>query len=487
MNNQISIKKNFIFNLVRTFLSLVFPIITFAYASRILGKTGIGKVNFAASIVSYFTLFASLGISNYGVREGARVRDDKDKLSKLVQELLVINLCTTCITYIVFFIVIFKIESIGEYKDVLLIQGLSIGLTSLGMDWLYAAVEDYKYITLRQSVFQIIALILMVLLVKDRTDYNIYAALVVLSGVGANILNFVHIRQYISFEKRFKLKLKKHLKSVSILFFYSLSVNLYNNIDSVMLGLMIGDASVGLYSAASKMNRMVITMLSSLGTVLIPRLSYYIEKNKFDEFQKLLKKSFNFIMLFSIPAAIGLWLLGKEIIFIFSGQDFIDAVTTMRILIPIICVIPMTTIVNCQILIPSKREKNVMISTLIGGIVNFILNSILIPKYADKGAAFASVCAEVVVLVVALSFVWREYDIYNILKDVWKYILASISIVFVFFITHSIFKNIYIITATTVIGAVITYFLCLLMLRNEYVLEFFEVILKKVGSEKNER
>ena len=208
-------------NLIKTFMSLLFPLITFPYASRILMPEGIGKVVFAQSIITYFAMFASLGIGAYGVREAAKIRDNKLLLSRFSKEIFTINIIATFFAYLIFAICLFAIPNIFVYRKLLCICSASILFSTLGMDWLYNALEDYQYITIRSIAFQLISLIFLFVVVHKENDYLWYAAISVGANVGSNICNFIHSRKFISFRHIHHLQLKKHLKAVFILFFFS--------------------------------------------------------------------------------------------------------------------------------------------------------------------------------------------------------------------------------------------------------------------------
>ena len=209
---QKSIKINLIMNTIKTLMSLIFPLITFPYASRILGATGIGRVNYASSIVSYFSMFAALGISTYAVREGARIRDDKEKFSKFSREMLNINLCTTFIAYCAL-AVFLALPILGNYKKLLVISSLSIIFTTIGTEWIFTIKEEYAYITKRAILFQIISLILLFVLVKNKNDYYWYAALTVISSGGSAFFNLWHSRKIVDWkQKKERLEYRKHLK-----------------------------------------------------------------------------------------------------------------------------------------------------------------------------------------------------------------------------------------------------------------------------------
>ena len=233
-----TVKFNFIMNAILTVSSILFPLITFPYISRVLLVEGSGKVAFATSVVSYFTMFATLGIPTYGIRACARVRDDKEKLSQTVQELLIISGITTAITYAIFFILLFIIPQFAGQKELLIVMGVSIGLTTIGVQWFYSALEQYSYITVCAVLFKIIGLILMFLLVKEPKDYIIYGAIHVVGSFGSYILNFLRLRKFITLKKQNKYNLRQHGKGILTFFLLSVATSVYLNLDLVMLGFM---------------------------------------------------------------------------------------------------------------------------------------------------------------------------------------------------------------------------------------------------------
>ena len=231
-----SIKLNMFLNYIRTMLSLLFPLITFPYASRILMPEGLGKVNFARSIIQYFALLAMLGIKAYGVRECAKCRDDRDKLSKLCFELFTINIIATIGAYIILFWAMLMIPALSNYRMLLVVLSCTLLFNTIGMEWLYSGLEEYGYITLRSVFFQIISLILLFSMVHTKEDYLKYAAISVISSTGSNICNLIHVRKFISFDISKKLELKKHIKPVFVFFAIAKFVKCTNVIVSGKIG-----------------------------------------------------------------------------------------------------------------------------------------------------------------------------------------------------------------------------------------------------------
>ena len=268
-----SLTINSIYNIIRTFVTLVFPLLTFMYASRILGVDKIGAVEFSKNFVGYFALLASLGINNYGIREGARLRDSRKKFSKFVHEILLIYICSIIVDYILFFITLYKVQSLSEYHSILLIFSITILFTPLGVEWLYGALEEYRYITLRTILFQIFAILVLFIFVKDASDYLWYSVVLIISSVGSNIMNLLYMHNFVDFKYYGYYDLRIHIYPIFMLFILAISNNLYSYIDTTMIGFIANNTEVGFYSAALKVNRIVVNILGAIGAVAMPRLS----------------------------------------------------------------------------------------------------------------------------------------------------------------------------------------------------------------------
>lgn len=190
---QKSLKLNIIMNMLLTMSSFIFPLITFPYVSRILLPEGTGKVSFATSLISYFSMFAQLGIPTYGIRACAKVRDNREELTRTAQELLIINLIMSVVLYIVFFGAILLVPRLHNERNLYVIVSCTIILTSIGMEWLYKALEQYTYITLRSVLFKFIALIMMFLLIHKKSDYLLYGGISIFAASASNIFNFINV------------------------------------------------------------------------------------------------------------------------------------------------------------------------------------------------------------------------------------------------------------------------------------------------------
>ncbi|HYH03642.1 MAG TPA: flippase [Bacillota bacterium] len=475
-----SLKINYILDTIKIMLGMVFPIITFPYTSRILLPAGIGKVAFAQSIINYFIMLSAIGVPMYGAVECAKIRDDKDKLSRLTQELFLINCIAVIVAYIAFFVLVWVDKKFYAQKELLLLMSTAIIFSTLGLDWFYQALEEYAYITVRSFVFQLIYVTLIFLLVKSRQDYLIYAGLIVFSSVGANITNFVHTRKYIYFKRYQNYQLKRHLKPIFIMFFYLFTVNIYTNLNAIMLGYMKGESSVGFYSAALKINKMLLALVISVGGVLMPRISYYLHNGELDKFNALIKKSCNFITMLALPISIALLFLAEEIIILFSGESFLPAVSAMRILAPTTIIIAFGHITGVQILLPLRKEKLILISALIGATVSFVLNLKLIPLYAQSGTAVVNLIAEGCVTVTQVIFSWQYLKNNLELSSLLKYICATVLTVLGIILVKLFIGNCLGRLMVSGIVSVVVYFTALFLIRDVIILEVVEKF-KAVG------
>ena len=307
-----TVKFNFFMNAILTASSFIFPIITFPYVSRILLPEGVGRVNFATAIASYFTMFAMLGVPTYGVRACAKVRDDKEELSRTVQEILTINLAVGVLAYAVYFLAVWKIPRIRSDAALFSIMGASIGLNVLGVEWMYKGLEEYSYITMRSIIFKLASLALMFFFVKSRGDYVVYGAVSLLANTGSNVLNLLRLRKHITLRPVRGYCFRRHLKPIMVFFFMSVATTVYTNLDTVMLGFMKTDTDVGYYSAAVKVKNILVSMVTALGTVLLPRVSYYIEHKMEREFIRICQKALNFVAVAAVPLAIYFMIFAKE-------------------------------------------------------------------------------------------------------------------------------------------------------------------------------
>ncbi len=394
------LKKNIVMNTILSFITLVYPLIIFPYVSRVLLPSGIGKVNFAISIVTYFSMFAQLGIPLYGIRVCSELRDNKLKLTKVVFEIFLIYLITTFITFLIYLLFILNIEKFFIEKKLYLTLSLVFLFNLIGFEWLLKSLEKYTLIVKISILFRIISLVLILILIKNKNDYVKYAFLSIFATSGVSIFYIIKLKNYIEL-KSIKLKilnLKQHLKPIFTFFLMSVTITLYTNLDTVMLGFLSTDEQVGFYTTALKIKNILVTLITSFGTVLLPRLSYYITQKREEEYKKIIKKSFDYILIISIPLAIYFILFAKTTIMILAGEKYVNSILPMQILMPTVICIGITNIIGIQIMLPFHKEKKLLITVIFGAIVDLIINLLFISKLLALASAIATLTAEIVVL-----------------------------------------------------------------------------------------
>lgn len=476
-----SIKKNFIFNLLNTVTSIIFPIITFPYAARILLPSGIGVVNFQLSIINYIVLFTSLGIPLYAIREVAKYRDNVAERNRITLELLILSLALCVLGYIVVGIIATYVEAIQTQSSLFYLLSLIILFTAIGVQWFYQAVEDFRFITVRALVIRILAAASLFLFVKEPQDLLIYGGITIASTVGNNIINFVHLRKF--FTKKdlvwHGLRIKRHIKPALRIFLMNLIISLYVYLNSVMLGFMDSNAAVGLYTAGTKMSMVALSLVTSLGTVMLPRCSSLIKMGQKEEFVTLTHKSLRFVIGFSLPVSVGLIILAKPVILLFCGAHFMGAVPVLIWTAPIIIFVGLTNLIGIQILYPQNKENLVIWSTAGAAASNIVLNIFLIPALGVVGSAIATFISEFVVLVIQ-CVVGRKYIPFRI-GDArfFNYVFATLLMAVVIYLLNLLIANNVLLLILGILVGMLVYGVFLYVLKDELFLEMLSFLTKK--------
>ena len=396
-----SIGINAVLNFIKVGCSVIFPLITFPYISRVLQVENIGKVNYGSSIITYFSLFAALGITTYGVREGAR-KEKGQEFNRFASEIFSLNLLTTAASYALLFILLLTVPKFRDYRTVILILSAAIILTTLGIEWVNTVYEDFLYITIRSLAAQVVCLAAMFIFIHKPDDYLKYAWITVMSSGIICITNWIYCRRYVRIRILFSSKIFRHLYPMFIFFANSLAITIYVSSDTTMLGWIAGDYYTGLYSVAVKIYQLVKYLLTAIYTVTIPRLSRYAGLGERENYRKLLTQICSFVVLLLVPCMTGLAVYAEKIILILSGDSYLPAVRSLQILsAALLFAVGSGVVVNC-INTPNGFEKTSLSATICAAAVNVGLNVILIPVLRHDGAALTTVLAEAIVLVICL-------------------------------------------------------------------------------------
>ncbi len=471
MKRNTTVLYNFIMNIILTMSSFIFPLVTFPYASRVIRPEGIGRVSFATSVVNYFSIIAQMGIPTYGIRACAKVRDDKEELSRTVQEIFLINQIMCVAAYVLFGFSVLLIPKLEEQRKLLVIISSMILFNTIGMEWLYKALEMYSFITWRSLFFKFISVILMFIFVHSKEDYVIYGAISIFASSASNILNFICVHKFVDLKARNQLNIGRHIKPILVFFAMSCATTVYLNLDTVMLGFMKTDVDVGYYNAAVKIKNVLVSVVTSLGAVLLPRVTYYLEKGEKDKFKELSVKALQFVIFISVPMMVYFTIFAKQGLLLISGSSFLKAVLPMQCMMPTVLFIGLTNIMAIQIMIPMGKEKGALISVIVAAMVDLVLNVILIPHYAATGAAIGTAVAEFVVYII-LYFIEC-----NIFKELFhavhfaKIVIASgVGIIFSMWTVYMDIEY-YLCLMISAVCFAFGYWVCLILMREKFLWE----------------
>lgn len=453
-----SIKNNVVLNYINTLASIVFPLITFPYAARILLPEGIGLVNFQNSIISYITLLSSLGIPLYAVREVARVRDNIEERNRVTMEITLLSLLLAVGGYIIVFAVGELVPQINAHLTLFYILSLSILFTAIGVNWFYTAIEDFKFITIRGLIIRCLFVVALFVFVKSKSDLLIYGIVTVGSTVGNNAINFVHLRKYINIfhVEWHKLNVFRHFKPALRIFVLNLSISIYTSLNPVMLGFLSDNVQVGYFTAGSKISHVILSVVTSMATVLLPRVSNLIKVNQKEEFNILITKVYHYYMALAIPFTVGLLVLSAPLTLLLFGKSFYAATYVVAITAPIVIFISITNLIGIQVLYPYGKENYVTYSTIGGAIINLILDIPLILLYGATGAAISTVLAEFTVLIIQIRL-GRGYIPFHYLdSNVRLYLTAALIMGVCLFLVNLLLSNMIMqIILSTFIGMIV--------------------------------
>lgn len=481
-----SLKKNYILNILIISSNLLFPILIYPYISRILMPEYIGKITFAQSISYYFISLSLLGVPIYGMRELSTHKKNIEKFKKTFTELFIISLLGSIIATIIFYIFINSFSSLQGIKNILYITSFQIVFSFINFDYIFIVIENHRRRAFRILILRLVSLFLIYFYIKSYADYKIYMYILILPELIMRGLDIFTIRTYLNFKE--KIEIRYHLKSLIILFISSISVTIYLNLDSTMLGFIKGDVSVGLYTSASKMVKILIPLIVALETVIAPRLILAIkEKNKKIIFNNIdIFLDFNFFIGIQLIGI--LFILSEPLLILFCGREYMGSKIPMQIMLPLIFFIPIGSFMSGKILISHNLEKLALRINTIGMLINIILNYIFIPIYGVTGAAVGTTVTEVIICILKTKKVKNIYSDYLLFsKQRLRYLIIGIFLMGISLILKlklNKINTLYEIVIITVFY-LISYITILFLFQDEILLKNIIYLKKKLRGDKN--
>lgn len=475
-----SVKKNYFYNVIYQMLLVILPIITVPYISRTLGAEGIGTNAYTGTIAQYFILLGTLGVGIYGNRTIAYSRNNKKELSENFWSIYLLQLSTTLISYILFIIIIFIFAN--NYKTIFIIQGINILAAAVDISWFLMGLEQFKKTVTRNIVIKITALILIFVFIKHPGDLWKFVLINAVSLFLGQLTMWMYMPKLIV---RVRLKLNditKHLIPSLKLFVPLLAVQIYTVLNRTVLGSLSGNTELGYYENAEKLVKMSAAIVTSLGPVMLPRISNVLANKEYDKMQEYVKKSFNLVNYIAIPMAFGISAISIKFAPWFFGPDFQKCGILMMVLSMLIPAVAWSCVTGMQLLLPAGKYGEYTMSVAIGAGVNFILNYALILKFGALGTAIATVITELTISMIQLYFSRHSVSAKVFLGEMWKYLIAGIAMFSVVKVLN-VYMSFRIVTAAVqVLAGGTVYFIILMLLKSEtnnYVVNMFSKLVKR--------
>lgn len=431
------IKKNFIYNVIYQILILILPIVTVPYVSRVLGVDGVGIYSYTSAIASYFMMFALLGINNYGNRTIAKVRDDKQKLSKNFWGIFTLQLTMSIIMILLYicYILIF----LKNYKTIAMIQIIYVLSVIFDVNWLFFGLEKFRITVTRSTVLKLISLVFIFTFVKNKNDLWIYTLIMSVSTLLSQLTLWLFVKKEVNMVKIDIKDIKIHIKPCFILFIPVVAISLYKIMDKVMIGILANTTEVGYYEQAEKIINIPMGIVTALGVVMLPRISNLVSKGDDKKISEYMKKSCDFMMFLAFPICFGIISVSSDFIPLFLGNEFYKTSTLIYYIAITIVFVSFASVIRNQYLIPKEKDRVYVISVICGAVINLIINYLLIPKYESVGAAIGTIFAEFFVMFYQILAVRNELPVIEYLKNVSIFFAKSL-IMFFFVLLIKLFK-----------------------------------------------
>lgn len=435
-----SIKKSIFYNVLLAISQVFFPLITFPYLARTLGPEHVGALNFAESMAKYFVMLAALGIPIYGIREIAKVSNDKPALTKLFTEIFTINLICTIGLSIFFTVAIYFVPQLYDQKELFFWTVLYFMLQVFYLEWFFNGMNQFKFIAIRQFIIRFFFIVFVFLLIRSKVDYINYMMMQVGLNVLLAFINFNNLRKLITIDRHIlsNLNLKQHLKPLFYLFLTIFSISIYFSLDTILLGFLANNESVGYYSTALKLNKLIIAVFSAVTVAIFPSMISLYHNGHVERFKEMIRQVFFVLVSLSIPAILVLIFCAQEIVHLLFSQSFDRAILPLQLTAPLILIVSLSSIFGFQVLSALSKDRQILYSALIGMFVSIILSVLLVPQFKEVGEAITILVTELSVCLAFIYYTIKNFKVGGLRKMFLKLFISAIP--YTLFII--IFKNI---------------------------------------------
>lgn len=448
-------KKNFIYNATYQVLILLIPFLTTPYLARTIGVKGVGIYSYTYSIVNYFMMFALLGMNTYGNREISKISDDNEKLNKTFSSIYFLQvILTICVSVIYIMYILFFNK---EYMFINIIQILYVVSVAFDINWFFCGMQEFKITVTRSGIIKIITFLLIITFVKNENDLWKYILILAMSTFLNQLILWFFINGRVKIVRVRMKDIVKHIKPTLILFIPVIATSVFKIMDKIMIGKIISVNEVGYYENAEKMLNIILSLVSALGTVTLPQMTYLFTNKEMKKYNTILSKSLKFVLFIVFPVIFGFWAISSDLINIYLGSAFNKTSVLLNILAISLLFTPIANIIRMQILIPQSKDKEYIIAVILGAIFNFIFNIILINKFNSIGAAIATVIAEFIVFLIEYLFTMKYIEMKKILLSMLRFCISAMIMYIVICAIAKEIDNVYLRLIIEIIVGVIVY------------------------------
>lgn len=473
------LKKNIIYQIIYQILILVVPLILSKYVTNIFAPETLGVYSSSYSLGSIFLIFGLLGIQKYGTRVIAKTKNNELELRKTFWSLFYVHVFLSLLSIAIYFILAFNQ---GVNSVIYLIQGIYVASVLFDITWLFYGLENFKSVVLRNTLIKIIEVILILCLVKTNNDLWIYT-LIMASSVFFG--QFVMLPTAIAKVKPIKinfLDIKPHFAPLAILSISVIATSFYSYIDKVFLGFLSPKLNTdsALYDYSEKIVKIPLAIITSIGTVMLPRISSLVKNNDATKLNNIIGNSITIVSLISVAACFGIASISNVFVSLWYGKDYLECGNAIIFLSPIIIFISLGDVIRSQYLIPKEKDIAFTISVVGGTIINLILNLCLIPIFGLNGAIIGTIVTEFIICLFQFFITRKDLPILNYFLNIIPFLIFGI-LMFAFNKFIEDFLNItYLTLCVQIVGGGLLYLMCATIYLAVFKKNFFNQIMSLV-------
>ena len=477
-----SVKNSVFYNVLLAISQVFFPLITFPYLARTLGPEHIGALNFAESIAKYFVMLAALGIPIYGIREIAKVQNELKERTKIFAEIFTINLIFTLGLSLIFLAAVFFIPQLNKEKTLFYWTIAYFIFQVFYLEWFFNGMNQFKFIAIRQFIIRFFFIIFVFILIKSQLDYVNYMRMQFGLSVLLAIINFNNLSKHIALNKASfsSLDLRKHIKPLLYIFLTIFSISIYFSLDTILLGFLANNESVGYYSTALKLNKLIIAVFGAVTVAIFPSLINLYHSQQIEKFRELIRQVFFVLVSLSIPAIVIFISCAKEIVHVLFSQNFDRSILPLQITAPLILIVSLSSIFGFQVLSALAKDRQILYSAIIGMSVSIVLSILIVPTLMEVGEAITILVTELSVSVSFIYFTKKYFKVGGLTNMFLKQLVGALPYIAFVIIFKSIIKDsIMVLTSISIISLIWFSIYHLFILKNSYFKVYLNSFIEK--------